>query len=227
LLAAALLVEIALMRHDGDDLMGTSVGLGLITLLVLAINSGLSWREERESGALELLSVTSLSTSAILNGRWRALFAHYLPAFGCVFVAFWVGFLAEESPWDANRHIGTDEWLWTLFLNLGAISAWTMVPLVGMYSSLRLRSAFAAILTTAVVGVLIPWLSIPIAGAVILLLRETSSFLAGLIPHWTQWSDRTVLVVCGCTGLALQLAVGVAAAVLSHRGMERRTLARS
>ena len=55
-----------------------SVLLGLLTLLGLAINSGLAWREERETSALELLAVTPMSgggevVTARLTANVRAL----------------------------------------------------------------------------------------------------------------------------------------------------------
>jgi ABC-type transport system involved in multi-copper enzyme maturation permease subunit len=114
----------------------------LLTGSVAASAAG-SFRRERETGVLELLLVSPLSARQIVLGRLRGLWAQFLPAF-----ALWLGvwlYLGSVVPWP---------------LPLGRIgsfvSLYFVLPVVGLYFSLRCRSFLTAFVWTVLVGYGLP-----------------------------------------------------------------------
>jgi len=111
----------------------------------LAIGSARGFRDERESGLMELLLVSPLGETRIILGRLWGLCAQFLPAFAALLLLGWmlssrVALTRDLEPTDALLPIGS-------FIAL---------PVIGLYQSLRRASFIGAFLGTIWVGLVIP-----------------------------------------------------------------------
>ena len=103
-------------------------------LISIAYVAGGSFRRERETGALELILVTPLSERQIINGRLRGLWGQFLPTF-----VLWSAVVIYIS-------FGLDRWRPGDLIEFTA--AYFIVPVVGLYFSLRSRYVLLAWLAT-------------------------------------------------------------------------------
>jgi ABC-type transport system involved in multi-copper enzyme maturation permease subunit len=169
-------------------------GLGLLLVAGIAFTATSTFRQERETGALELLLITPLTAGQILRGRLWGMVAHFLPA------TLLLGFFWFVPAWFSTR-LPAAIWLncWFGFSTLATI------PLVGFWFALRRWHPVTAWLLTLLVGYLLP-----LAGVFALRIMfgsgSTFSLLAGLI---------------GFTGC--QLAVAALCFRQVHRALETRS----
>ncbi len=116
-------------------------------LITIAYVAAGSFRRERETGALELLLVTPLSEKQIIHGRLRGLWSQFLPTF-----LLWVAVVI---------YIGTAVQRWRPGDLIEFTAAYLIVPVVGLYFSLRFRftvlSWLATLATCFVVPPLMEW----------------------------------------------------------------------
>ena len=96
-----------------------------------------SFRRERETGALELILVTPLSERHIIFGRLRGLWGQFLPTF-----LLWVAVVLYLST-------ALHDWQVANVLRFAAL--YFVVPVVGLYFSLRCRFALLAWIATLTV----------------------------------------------------------------------------
>ncbi len=114
-------------------------------LITIAYVAAGSFRRERETGALELILVTPLSERQIIHGRLRGLWSQFLPTFLLwVAVVFYISFGVQRwRPGDLIE--------FTI--------AYFIVPVVGLYFSLRFRFVVLAWLATLAVCFAAPQLA--------------------------------------------------------------------
>ena len=93
-----------------------------------------SFRRERETGALELILVTPMSERQIIFGRLRGLWSQFLPS-----VAVWSAVVIYLSSAAREWHV-RDFVFWTV--------SYLVVPVVGLYFSLRSRFVLLSWLAT-------------------------------------------------------------------------------
>ncbi len=111
----------------------------------IAMSAAGSFRRERESGVLELLLVSPLRVAEIISGRLKGLWGQFIPASALLF-ASWLylgsafGRIREESV------------LSILFFAV----TFMILPVVGLYFSLREGNFISALLWTAGVCVVLP-----------------------------------------------------------------------
>src|SRR5262249_15691394 len=119
--------------------------LAWLLLASVAVSSAGSFRRERETGLLELLVVSPIAEWQIIAGRFRGLWAQFLPAIVLVLVLwlFCASFLAA----------GQNEAVSVLFYGASLLT----LPVVGLYNSLARRSFTTAFLSTLLVGVIFPY----------------------------------------------------------------------
>jgi ABC-type transport system involved in multi-copper enzyme maturation permease subunit len=101
---------------------------GSIVVLGLCLSAVLSFREERETGALELLLVTPLRPGQIIFGRLWGVWVHFFPPLAIL-----------QIPWIAPSilRLETDYLIWFL-------SSYIFLPALGlMFSLLRLNLLIA------------------------------------------------------------------------------------
>jgi len=114
--------------------------------LGVAFSAAGSFRRERQTGLLEILLVTPISTSKVIGGRLWGMFSNYLPALLALLV-YWQGIRL------LNAHAYRSGLLSSLFPNPVAFGALMMV---GLYLSLTRLNFFLGWLLTWVVAFVIP-----------------------------------------------------------------------
>lgn len=110
----------------------------------MALSAAGSFRRERESGVLELLLVSPLAQSEIVNGRLRGLWGQFLPAFG-ILLGLWSYVLSFDLPGGQDAPV-----IW--FFGVTFVT----IPIIGLYFSLRCRTFIGAFFWTFIIGGLIP-----------------------------------------------------------------------
>ena len=124
-------------------------GVGWLLALSMAVTAAGSFRRERETGVLELLLVSPLSTRQIINGRLRGLWGQFLPSI-LMLVGIWLYFLTLlrgalffGGHWDYG-----DIWSFVVMF-------W-VTPVIGLYFSVRCRHFLVGLLLTIGVGMVLP-----------------------------------------------------------------------
>ncbi|MDW8309710.1 MAG: hypothetical protein RMK20_10085 [Verrucomicrobiales bacterium] len=161
--------------------------LGWLLLVSMAASAAGSFRRERETGVLELLLVSPLSTREIVMGRLRGLWAQFLPAF-----ALWAG-VGEYLRTSLLHRLPLTE---TIYF----VCPFVLVPVVGLYFSLRSRSFLTAFVLTVVVGLVLPRAAWWIPGAISPLL--TADLTSALVLTGVLWALVHAVLVAG-VGTAL------------------------
>lgn len=110
--------------------------------LSLAASAAGSFRRERETGVLELLLVSPLRSTEILGGRLRGLWGQFLPAVVAL-LGVWVYFAVIFPR-------GRSEIIWFF------ATTYLVVPVIGLYWSLRCRHFLSAFLLTLAFAIAIP-----------------------------------------------------------------------
>ena len=113
-------------------------------LISIAYVAAGSFRRERETGALELILVTPLSERQIISGRLRGLWSQFLPTF--MLWATVVIYLSTATPG------------WRPMELMQFAVAYFIVPVVGLYFSLRNRFVLLAWLLTLAACFAVPHL---------------------------------------------------------------------
>lgn len=120
-------------------------GLTLLLVAGIAFTATSTFRNERSSGALELLLVTPLTARQILRGRLWGMVAHFLPA------TMLLGFFWFVPVWF-NSRVAAATWLNCWF----SFSTLLTIPLVGFWFALRRMHFLTGWLLTILVGYLGP-----------------------------------------------------------------------
>jgi len=140
-----------------SDLMQVQPILALFLAVGLAFSSADSFRQERETGALELLLVTPLSVGQVIRGRLSGLWGQYLPVL-LLLVASWWYTTSWQQHYILQNLPTTRQAVLLLF-----ISSFACLPVIGLNQSLVRRHFFGSWLVTILLGLVIPF-GVPIAG---------------------------------------------------------------
>jgi len=114
----------------------------------LAFTASASFREERESGALELLLVCPLTVAQLIWGRLRGIWMQYLPSFALLILCLAVS--TEMQNYDNAHKTG---WFYAI-----TIAVFVTVPVIGLFFSLHTANFLAAWLWTMALGIGLPLL---------------------------------------------------------------------
>ena len=133
-------------------------------LISIAYVAAGSFRRERETGALELILVTPLSERQIVNGRLRGLWSQFLPTF-VLWAAVVIYLSTAYTRWNPSELIEFT-------------AAYFIVPVIGLYFSLRSRYVLLAWLATIAVCFAVPQLVWWVCGALLHLSEYDESFIA-------------------------------------------------
>jgi ABC-type transport system involved in cytochrome c biogenesis permease component len=123
---------------------------GAIVVLGLCLSAVLSFREERETGALELLLVTPLRPAQIIFGRLWGVWVHFFPPMAIL-----------QIPWIAPSilRLETDYLIWFL-------SSYVFLPSVGLLFSLFRLNLMIAWAAVFLLGFFLPYQAVQrISGA--------------------------------------------------------------
>jgi ABC-type transport system involved in multi-copper enzyme maturation permease subunit len=118
----------------------------LLTFSMAASAAG-SFRRERETGVLELLLVSPLTTWQIIGGRLRGLWGQFLPSI-VTLLGIWIHFAGLFEPGDSLRQV----WLFLV--------TFAVLPVIGLYFSVSCRHFIAAYVLTLGTVLVLPILVI-------------------------------------------------------------------
>ncbi len=102
----------------------------------LAFSTARSFVDERQSGTMELLLVTPLRASRVVNGRLQALWQQFLPAFGILLGVWLVGCATDAAGNSTYLAAGWEETVRPLYW-FQIASTFIAVPVVGLALSLE------------------------------------------------------------------------------------------
>ncbi len=171
--------------------------LTILLMVHLAVDAATLFRQERESGALELLLVTPLTLDRLIAWRVAAFWKRFLPpvvlAIGLSTLMIWLD-LAQAPNADFR-----------LILLFGYLIA----PVLGFWLSLRLRSFTSAFLIVVILLTLpVVWPQIPGVTTVDWPWFFYPIGISDLVPRATEWAIRFVQVGSGVVSwLALRTIV--------------------
>jgi hypothetical protein len=136
--------------------------MGWLLMLSIAASSAGSFRRERETGVLELLLVSPLKTRQIIGGRLRGLWGQFLPSI-ITLLGIWLYFAGMFDPEDSLPRI----WFFLV--------TYLVLPVIGLYYSVRCRHFISAFLLTVGMAVVLPILLVAASRVA----RWSSGYLAG------------------------------------------------
>ena len=173
----------------------------------MAMSAAGSFRRERESGVLELLLVSPLRVGEIIGGRLRGIWGQFIPAIVFLF-ATWLYLESAFGRYDSRKALPM-----TFFM-----MSFAVLPVVGLYYSLRFSHFITAFVWTVGIGLLAPLGLGGLGTAGLLLLSDESTNAFGAGPSRDSWGQNFNLL-----SLLAQLVVGAVLATWLYRSLERRT----
>ena len=151
----------------------------------MAASAAGSFRRERETGVLELLLVSPLTTGQIIGGRLRGLWGQFLPSI-VMLLGIWIYF---ASILRGIFHNQGEIWSVWFFLVTFAV-----VPVIGLYFSVRCKNFISAFLFTLAFVFVIPMGLVMLVRFVAWLSSDMNSFFDGGADPGTQmWFFQLVL----------------------------------
>jgi hypothetical protein len=138
---------------DGQYLLATLLILGV------AFTASGSFRQECQTGAMELLLVTPLKVPQILGGRIRGVWGQYLPA-TVVLALAWLWLSKDASLFAGHNSLSdTHPAVFSFVLPLFFVSSFFLLPGIGLFFSLQRLHFVGAWLLTCTTGLLVPALT--------------------------------------------------------------------
>jgi len=174
--------------------------LAVLLIFGVAFTASGSFREECQTGAMELLLVTPLKVRQILRGRIRGVWGQFLPATGVLALA-WLWLLKDASLF-ASYHYDSDTSYRQVFgfiVPLFFVSSFFLLPGIGLFFSLQRLHFVGAWLLTCTTGLLVPALSC-----------------------W--WMNRS-FVFAAASLFTMQFVVALISRILLQRNLTRRNFA--
>jgi ABC-type Na+ efflux pump permease subunit len=148
----------------------------------MAASAAGSFRRERETGVLELLLVSPLTTGQIIGGRLRGLWGQFLPSI-VMLLGIWIYLETLRQPIE-----GAFLSVWFFLVTFA------VVPVIGLYFSVRCKSFISAFLYTLVFVFVMPMGFVLLVRFVAWLSSDTNSFFDGGSDPGTQmWFFQLVL----------------------------------
>ncbi len=129
--------------------------LSWLLVFSMAITTAGSFRRERETGVLELLLVSPLTVRHIINGRLRGLWAQFLPA---VLTLTAIGGYLGIGLAGLNTGYGSNATSFggNLMLLLEFLVNVLVIPVVGLYFSIRCRHYLTALVLALGAAIALP-----------------------------------------------------------------------
>lgn len=200
------------------DAWDAQAWIAMLLLLGLTFSAASSFRQERETGALELLLVTPLRAQQIIRGRVRGIRLQYLPSMAtlllalfCLLHAHWLNGLFAARPWD-------EQFVAWLYVLVSVATSYLTLPTIGLYFSLRSIHPLASWLWSCAVGLLVPGL---LLGSFDWGLNLLSSLGFEPGPQWTENGPRLVPLIAA---VMWQWLAALVAGALLHRAFTRREI---
>jgi ABC-type transport system involved in multi-copper enzyme maturation permease subunit len=148
-LAVTMVLMSVAILNDGYGDTGAGQWLGRRLLLVgLAFAAAASFREEKDHGGFELLLVTPLSPTQLVNGRLRGLLRQFAPAAAVLLlvqVALMLMHAGAASAWNSKSTVATE-----LIGSLGFLGWMAATSALGLALALSRMNFLIAFLLAAV-----------------------------------------------------------------------------
>jgi ABC-type Na+ efflux pump permease subunit len=134
--------------------------LASLLILGIAFTASGSFREECETGAMELLLITPLKVTRILGGRIRGVWGQFLPAIVVLTLA-WLWLLKDASLFAGYDYTSDAIYrqVFSIVLPLFFLSSFFLLPGIGLLFSMQRLHFIGAWLLTCATGLLLPALS--------------------------------------------------------------------
>ncbi len=133
-----------------NDLMEAQPFIAACLGVGVAFSAADSFRQERETGALELLLVTPLTVRQVIIGRLFGLWGQYLPVFVLLMATWWY-----TASWQLFRN--SDYWQVIRYgMAIIYTAAFVCVPIIGLGQSIHRRNFLTAWLATATLALALP-----------------------------------------------------------------------
>lgn len=163
---SAVLTDSNLFRNYG----GAQMVMAWLLAGSMAASAAGSFRRERETGVLELLLVSPLTTGQIIGGRLRGLWGQFLPSI-VMLLGIWIYLETLRQPIAGDF-----------------LSAWfflvtfTVVPVIGLYFSVRCKNFISAFLLTLAFVFVVPM-------GFVLLMRFMAWSSSNSNSYFDGWTD--------------------------------------
>ena len=134
--------------------------LASLLMLGVAFTASGSFRQECQTGAMELILVTPMKVPQILRGRIRGVWGQFLPA-TVVLTLAWL-WLLKDAPLFAGHDYSADtayRQALSFVLPLFFMSSFFLLPGIGLFFSMQRLHFIGAWLLTCATGLLVPALS--------------------------------------------------------------------
>jgi ABC-type Na+ efflux pump permease subunit len=156
--------------------------LAWLLVFSMAASAAGSFRRERETGVLELLLVSPLTTGQIIGGRLRGLWGQFLPSI-ILLLGIWIHF-ANILPNSESSFAQ----IWFFMVT------YTILPVIGLYFSVSCRHFLTAFLLTLTFAIVVP------NGIAMLLTHFWNERFAGSV-----WLFQCMLAICFASWLQQKL----------------------
>jgi ABC-type transport system involved in multi-copper enzyme maturation permease subunit len=159
-LGVVLLECVLVTDHSLSNLWDGQYLLAALLILGVAFTASGSFREERQTGAMELLLITPMTVPQILRGRIQGVWGQFLPATVALALA-WL-WLLKDAALFAGHDYASHAIYWQVFslvLPLFFISSFFLLPCIGLFFSMQRLHFVGAWLLTCLTGLLVPALS--------------------------------------------------------------------
>ncbi|MGI8964833.1 MAG: hypothetical protein ACR2H1_01960, partial [Limisphaerales bacterium] len=193
----------AFLTYDVRFLYPAFGWLKTAILISMAFSAVGSFQREKQNGALELLLVTPLREGQIIFGRLRGIWAQFLPAFAILLLSmlsvesfFW------HSAFERNQPV-TLTWF----------CDFVVVPMVGLYFSMRIKTFMGAWLLTCLLTLFLPSFLIGLGMRIL--------YANGIYPSYS--SDRVVWQVVSLAENLLLMFFGIVAARFLYSRLKNRS----
>jgi ABC-type transport system involved in multi-copper enzyme maturation permease subunit len=177
--------------------------IGWLLAVSMAVSAAGSFRRERETGVLELLLVSPLSTRQIIRGRLWGLWGQFFPS-AAALLGIWAYFISiwHSSSYSDNGSEIAEVWFFAV--------SFAVIPVVGLYFSVQCRYFISALLLTLAFVFVVPPL------LVFIMKFSHWSFAAGNADFY--WRTEMTATTC-----FIQLLLAGYLGRRLHRKLEQRT----
>ena len=173
-------------RNFQANYVGAQTVMALLLAGSMAASAAGSFRRERETGVLELLLVSPLTTGQIIGGRLRGLWGQFLPSI-VTLLGIWIYFAS------IFHHDGDLPGVWFFLVSFA------VVPVIGLYFSVRCKGFISACLFTLVFVFVMPLGCALLMQFVAWLASDTNAYSNA----WNDLASQAWFVQLGLAGFFL------------------------
>ncbi|HAV61904.1 MAG TPA: hypothetical protein DCY13_06025, partial [Verrucomicrobiales bacterium] len=180
-----------------DTMMTTMAWLGVFLLVSQLLLSVICLHSERDTGALELLLVTTLKPETLVKGRVSAIRWAFLPAAALLTLGWLVSIQAEIAVVSYRYAAGEVPWEPLVIVLISFLLLTLLLPVIGLCFSLSRPGVISGAFNAFFFAVMLPWGALPALFGIGYMLHHEIVQPATL-RVWPLWIE--LLVWIGATG---------------------------